>query len=212
MRAYATNSVGTSYGNEISFTTATAPIGTITIGTQIWMINNLDVSTYRDGTVIPQVTDPTAWAGLTTGAWCYYSNSSSNGTIYGKLYNWYAVNDSRGLAPSGWHVASDTEWTTLTTFLGGTSVAGGNIKESGTTHWLSPNTNANNSSGFTGLPGGFRNSDGTFYNILGDGNYWSSTLDTTTNAWTRFTNYVSGSVFRYSHSKLLGFSVRCVKD
>jgi uncharacterized protein (TIGR02145 family) len=212
VRAYTTNSSGTTYGNEVSFDTPVVFVASTTIGTQIWMTNNLDVTTYRDGTVIPQVTDPTAWANLTTGAWCYYANTSSNGTTFGKLYNWYAVNDSRGLAPSGWHVPSDAEWTTLTTFLGGTSIAGGNIKESGTTHWSSPNTGADNSSGFTGLPGGFRNSDGTFYNIYGDGNYWSSTLDTTTNAWTRFTNYVSSSVFRYSHSKLLGFSVRCVKD
>jgi uncharacterized protein (TIGR02145 family) len=212
VRAYATNSVGTSYGNEVSFTTGVTSFGAIKIGTQIWMTNNLDVSTYRDGTPIPQVTDPTAWANLTTGAWCYYSNSSSNGTVYGKLYNWYAVNDSRGLAPSGWHVASDTEWTTLTTFLGGTSIAGGIIKESGTTHWSSPNTDANNSIGFTGLPGGYRDSDGTFYNILYDGNYWSSTMDINTNAWTRFTNYANGSIFRYSKNMLLGFSVRCVKD
>ncbi len=212
VRTYATNSSGTAYGNEVSFTTSVVFVASTTIGSQIWITNNLDVSTYRDGTVIPQVTDPTAWANLTTGAWCYYANTSSNGTTYGKLYNWYAVNDTRGLAPQGWHVATDSEWTTLTTYLGGTTVAGGAIKESGTTHWSSPNTNADNSSGFTGLPGGFRNNDGTFYNILGDGNYWSSSSDTTSNAWTRFTNYISGNVFRYSHNKLLGFSVRCVKD
>src|SRR5436190_23369500 len=134
----------------------------VTICDQVWMIKNLDVSTYRNGDPIPEVTDPSQWAGLTTGAWCYYENNSANGTIYGKLYNWYAVNDPRGLAPLGWHVPSDEELTTLTSCLGGVFVAGGTMKETGTTHWLAPNTEATNSSGWTGLPGGYRNEFGSF--------------------------------------------------
>src|SRR5450759_197011 len=106
VRAYATNSSGTAYGNELNFTTISS-IPSVTICSQIWMVPNLDVSTYRDGTPIPEVQDATAWAALTTGAWCYYKNNSANAPAYGKLYNWYAVNDPRGLAPTGWHVPSD---------------------------------------------------------------------------------------------------------
>ncbi len=144
----------------------------VRIGTQIWMTRNLNVSRYRNGDPIPQVQDPSAWAALTTGAWCYYENNTVNGTTYGKLYNWYAVNDPRGLAPTGYHVPSDGEWTTLTTFLGGESVAGGKMKA--TTLWNSPNTGATNSSGFTGLPGGIRNRFGSIFDIGFNGNWWSS--------------------------------------
>src|ERR1035437_4904310 len=130
-------------------------IPSVTICTQSWMLKNLDVSTYRNGDLIPEVTDGSAWSALTAGAWCWYNNdSATNASTYGKLYNWYAVNDPRGLAPTGWHVPSDAEWTTLSTCLGGNAVAGGAMKETGTTHWTSPNTGATNSSGFTGLPGG----------------------------------------------------------
>src|SRR5665647_2153473 len=140
-------------------------IPSVTICTQVWMLKNLDVSTYRNGDLIPEVTDQTAWATLTTGAWCYNNNDPAVGVIYGKLYNWYAVNDPRGLAPTGWHVPSDAEWTTLSTCLGGDAVAGGAKKETGTTHWTSPNTGATNSSGFTALPGGLRDRTGPFYNV-----------------------------------------------
>ena len=154
----------------LTWTNATSVIYTsVLIGTQQWMQQNLEVVTYRDGTVIPQVTDATAWAGLTTGAWCYYGNDPSSG--YGKLYNWYAVNDPRGLAPQGWHIPTDAEWTTLSTLLGGTSVAGGKMKTTGITRWNSPNTSATNESGFAGLPGGYRNGSGTFYSVGAFG-YW----------------------------------------
>src|ERR1035437_8570614 len=132
-------------------------IPSVTICTQVWMLKNLDVSTYRNGDLIPKVTTTTAWDALTTGAWRWCNNDPAMGVIYGKLYNWYVVNDPRGLAPTGWHVPSDAEWTTLSTCLGGYAVAGGAMKETGTTHWTSPNTGATNSSGFTGLPGGGRN-------------------------------------------------------
>ena len=156
----------------------------VTIGTQIWSSTNLDVTTYRDGTPIPQVTDPTQWASLTTGAWCYYGNSTANGTTYGKLYNWYAVagihdtdpsTPNKTLAPQGWHVPSDAEWSTLTDFLGGESVAGGKMKSTGTSLWQSPNTVATNESGFTGLPGGARSFIGDF--DIGDFGFWWSSSE-----------------------------------
>lgn len=195
------------------------------IGQQIWMQQNLNVSRYRDGTPIPQVTDPTQWANLTTGAWCYYNNTTANGTTYGKLYNYYAVagiydaaslaNESlrKKLAPTGWHIPSDAEWTTLTTFLGGVSVAGGKMKEAGTTHWDSPNTGATNESGFTGLPGGFRSgSPAMFYSIGRQAFWWSSSENDAEGAWGRGLDLYYDYVNSYTGNKLNGFSVRCVKD
>jgi uncharacterized protein (TIGR02145 family) len=200
---------------------APAPVANlpkVTIGTQIWQSTNLDVTTYRDGTPIPEVKDATAWASLTTGAWCYYENTTANGTTYGKLYNWYAVagihdNDAstpnKVLAPTGWHVPSDAEWTTLTDFLGGGMGAGGKMKATGTTLWSAPNTDATNSSGFTGLPGGYV-SNGTFYDIGNYGFWWGSSVNTTY----RFLDSNSGVAYRLyeSGSESVGCSVRCLKD
>ena len=183
---------------------------TVIIGTQTWMVKNLDVTTYRDGTAIPQVTDPAAWAALTTGAWCWYNNTSN--TTYGKLYNWYAVNDPRGLAPAGFHVPSDGEWTTLSTTLGGLSVAGDKMKSAGTTLWASPNTGATNSSGWAGLPGGSRGTSGSFFNDGFNGYWWSSTENLTTNAWYHYLYSSNGYIFRYYFGKPYGFSVRCLRD
>jgi uncharacterized protein (TIGR02145 family) len=189
------------------------PIPTITICSQVWMLNNLDADRYRNGDPIPQVTDPSAWAALTTGAWCYYNNDPANEAVYGKLYNWYAVNDPRGLAPAGFHIPTDAEWTTLsTTCLGGDATAGGAMKETGFTHWQSPNTSATNSSGFTGLPGGYRNSDGTFYVVSNYGYWWSSTESNPTDAWIRALFYTNGFIGRSDYNKTIGFSVRCIKD
>ena len=198
---------------------------TITIGTQTWTTKNLDVATYSDGTPIPQVTDPTAWANLTTGAWCYYKNDAATGTTYGKLYNWYAaagIYDAaslsnpalrKKLAPTGYHVPTDAEWSTLTTCLGGESVAGGKMKEAGTTHWNSPNTLATNSSGFTGLPGGYRYDVGPFLNIGNYGYWWSSSEVDTKIAWSRYLDSFAGSATSYGPSlKEDGFSVRCLRD
>jgi uncharacterized protein (TIGR02145 family) len=199
-----------------------AAVSSVTIGTQVWTNKNLDVTTYRDGTPIPQVTDPTAWANLTTGAWCYYNNDPANGVIYGKLYNWYAVagihdNDpntpNKILAPIGWHVPSDGEWTILTTFLGGNAVVGGAMKEMGTTHWISPNTDASNSSGFTGLPGGCRTNFFSTFNDIGTyASWWSSSDNGAASAWFYTMNNNSGGAGRDNYSKAYGFSVRCVKD
>lgn len=191
----------------------TTPYPTVTIGSQIWMQKNLNVCKYRNGDDIPQVQDPTAWGALTTGAWCYYSNNTANGTIYGKLYNWYAVIDPRGLAPIGYHVPSAGEWTTLTTYLGGLTIAGGKMKATGTSLWSSPNTDATNSSGFTGLPGGGRNFNGSFSNVGGIGIWWSSSEYDTTNAWICYLDYNAGDAGIYNgDAKKDGFSVRCVRD
>jgi uncharacterized protein (TIGR02145 family) len=183
-----------------------------TICEQVWMTKNLDVSTYRNGDPIPQVTDPSLWAGLTTGAWSYYENNTANGTTYGKLYNWYAINDPRGLAPEGWHVPSDAEWTALMNCLGGESVAGGKMKETGTAHWLSPNTGADNSSGFTALPGGVRDNAGAFLDLAFRGYWWSATEYTTSIAGAWFLGYNTASLGRVNANKTDGISVRLVRD
>ncbi len=218
----ATNVAGTSAASATS--NAVTPLANIvTIGTQVWTTRNLEVTTYTDGTVIPQVTDPTTWAALTTGAWCYYANVTANGTTYGKLYNWYAVqgqhdNDqftfNKTLAPLGWHVANDDEWTTLSTFLGGAAVAGGPMKSTGTSLWTTPNTGATNSSGFTGLPGGFRDSGGTFGNVGTNGYWWTSTVNNYPNllSWAWILGYNVGDANRNTHNMKSGYSVRCVRN
>ena len=189
-----------------------------TICDQDWMVKNLDVDHYRNGDPIPQVTDPTAWAALTTGAWCYYNNDLANGIVYGKLYNWYAVNDSRGLAPVGWHVPSDAEWTVLENCLdliSPTGNVGGKLKEAGTTHWLSPNTDATNSSGFTALPAAYRVTDGQFADIGIISSWWSSTEFLFAGHFyvsTRLLYYGAGNVSNNGTDKEYGFSVRCVRD
>lgn len=171
---------------EDSSVCPTCSDGVVTIGTQTWTICNTDITQYRDGTIIPEITDPTAWGSLTTGAWCYYANNSVNGTTYGKLYNAYAIlgifdaasfSDPllrKEFAPVGYHVPSTSEFNILTGYLGG-AIAGGKLKEAGFTHWISPNTGATNSSCFTGLPGGIRVDDGTFFFINSFGDWWGTT-------------------------------------
>ena len=145
----------------------------VQIGAQLWTTENLTVSKYRNGDEIPQVNNYDEWNNLTTGAWCYYENSITNGAIYGKLYNWYALNDPRGLAPEGFKIPSDEEWNILINFLGGKDVAGGKMKPKGKKIWKNPNKDASNSSGFTGLPGGGRYN---YDQYLGyGGNWWTST-------------------------------------
>jgi uncharacterized protein (TIGR02145 family) len=219
VRAYATNSVGTAYGEERSFSTVATPmadtsIPAVTIGTQIWSTKNLDVARYRNGDPIPQVTNATQWKSLTTGAWCWYNNdSASYAATYGRLYNWYAVNDPRGLAPQGWHVATDAEWTTLTNYLT-TQVGAGSegLALKSITGWVGSNTGATNSSGFTGLPGGRRNDLGGIGNAGYYGIWWSSTGYFSQSAWSRTLSYNSSSIDRSNLNKPSGFSVRIVKD
>jgi len=179
---------------------------TVTIGTQTWMAENLRTTKYSDGTTIPNVTDGIEWGKITTGAYC--RNDLADISTYGYLYNWYAVNTGK-LAPAGWHVATDAEWTTLITYLGGESVAGGRLKETGTTHWQSPNTGATNESGFTALPSGDRVGTGTFYGFGSAGGWWCSDASTALERGLFSTvNSVKSSIF----PKEVGCSIRCVKD
>ena len=189
---------------------------TVTIGTQTWMAENLKVSKYSDGTTIPNITDDTQWRNNTTGAWAYYNNNAANNAKYGKLYNWYAVskttNGNKNVCPTGWHVPTDAEWTVLTDYLGGESIAGGKMKEVGTTSWNDPNADATNTSLFTGLPGGYRSYDGD-YDIFGSyGYWWSSTENDTSSAWNRYLDLNSGAASRANANKEFGFSVRCLRD
>jgi uncharacterized protein (TIGR02145 family) len=183
----------------------------VQIGTQFWTTKNLNVSKYRNGDEIPQVQDAAEWAVLTTGAWCYYENKEENGITYGKLYNWFAVNDPRGLAPEGFHIPSDEEWNCLTEYLGGENVAGGKMKEKGKVHWVEPNKKANNTSGFTGLPGGECNYNGTFWCLGEIGKWWSSS-DDETEGMSISLNSDNGIALVYYFDKTSGFSVRCLKD
>ena len=185
---------------------------TVKIGNQVWMAENLRTSRYNDNIAINWITDNVAWGNLTTPAYCWYNNDKVVwGTPFGALYNWYAVNTGK-LCPTGWHVPSDAEWTTLTTFLGGESVAGGKMKESGTVHWASPNIGATNESGFSGLPGGSRDYEGEFYNVGRFGVWWSSTGYSSTDAWGRYLYDYLTNVYRGYGTKEDGFSVRCVKN
>lgn len=189
----------------------------VKICNQIWMLKNLDVDKYSNGDPIPQVTDNAQWAALTTGAWCYLRNDAANGAIYGKLYNWHAVIDPRGLAPKGWHIPSTNEYSTLANCLGGGMVAGDKLKASGTT-WGTYNNGATNSSGFTALPGGFRDgkaegwNDGWFHNEMTEGRWWTKTSYDNEDSW--FHNLygsMSNSYIDYSN-KGDGYSIRCVKN
>jgi uncharacterized protein (TIGR02145 family) len=186
---------------------------TVRIGGQVWMAENLRTTKYNDGTAIPLVTDNNTWYGLSTPAYCWYDNDrSKNAPTYGALYNWYTVNTGK-LCPTGWHAPTDSEWTALTTFMGGTSVAGGKLKETGITHWRSPNTGATNSSGFTGLPGGSHGySSGPFYFLGDDGFWWTSTADSDYDAWSLNLSYDNSTIDRIRYHKRHGFSVRCLRD
>jgi uncharacterized protein (TIGR02145 family) len=187
----------------------------IKIGTQTWTSKNLDVSTFRNGDPIQETKTKKGWdnaAKKGEPACCYYEINSVNGDKYGKLYNWFAVNDSRGLAPAGWHVPSDAEWTTLTTYLGGEGVAGRKLKETGTSHWSSSYTGGINETGFTAVPGGYCYK-GTFNGVGESGYWWSSTEYSSIYAWCRKLSYNYSKVSKFSDNfKHEGYSVRCVKD
>jgi uncharacterized protein (TIGR02145 family) len=177
---------------------------TIQIGTQIWMAENLNTTKYCNGDPIPHVTD----VNLTNGDGAHNNNNNP----YGKLYNWYAVDDSRNICPCNWHVPTYKEWTVLTDYLGGEGVAGGKMKSTGTQYWNSPNTGATNESGFSGLPGGSISGNGSFYSVGDYGYWWSSSQDVTGGALYRFLYYDYAAVDEGSVGKGLLFSVRCIKD
>jgi uncharacterized protein (TIGR02145 family) len=189
----------------------------IIINGQEWMQKNLAVSKYRNGDPIPTGLDDATWSVTTSGAYAIYNNEIANNTLYGKLYNWYAVNDSRGLCPTGWHVPSDAEWNIFIANLGGDEVAGGKMKSIGTIQagnglWQEPNTDATNESGFTGLPAGYRLNGGTFDNIGYNGLWWSSSEYYTTYAWYRDLYYYYGAASRAISDKKVGLSLRCLRD
>lgn len=235
VRAYAINSAGTAYGNQQIFTTTNIGSGIVSnpgagvtyngyayssviLGNgQEWMSENLRTANYRNGDPIPTGLDNATWQAnwlaTTSGAYAIYNNDNVNDSIYGKLYNWYAVSDVRNVCPAGWHVPTDNEWITLTDYLGGEAVAGGKMKTTALQYWTSPNTDATNESGFSGLPGGYRNDDGGFYNVGDYGYWWSSSESFTTSfAWYRYLGYISGVANRSYSNELNGFSVRCLRD
>jgi uncharacterized protein (TIGR02145 family) len=200
---------------------------TIQIGDQCWMKENLRTTKYNNSDSIPNVTDASAWTSTTSGAYCCYSNNTSNCTTYGALYNWYAVNTGK-LCPSGWHVPSDAEWTTLTDYLSANSTYWCESNSSyiakslaSTTSWNSSTTtcavgndlSANNSTGFSALPGGYRYYSGGSFGTLGNyGYWWSSTENDGSHAWYRNLTYGNANVSRNNYNKRGGFSVRCLRD
>ena len=201
-------------GDNIRFKVdaSTTNLNTIKIGSQTWTTKNLDVTTYQNGDAIPQVQDAAAWRNLTTGAWCYYENKTANSSRYGKLYNWFAVNDPRLLAPKGYHIPTDNEWTILSENLGGTSEAGTKMKSS--SGWKN-NGNGTNTTGFAGLPGGYRgdrSDNGDFNGIGFSGHWWNSSKGDTDRTRAYNLYYSEGIVEGYYYFKQSGFSVRCLRD
>jgi uncharacterized protein (TIGR02145 family) len=222
LRAYATNSAGTAYGNEVSFKTYNSDAvqdidgnyyNIVTIGSQIWLQENLRTTKLNDNTPIQIVTDGSVWSGLTSSAYCWYDNNISYRDQYGALYNWYSAGTGK-LCPSGWHIPSNTEWAALETLLGGYDIAGGKMKETGYLHWNSPNAGATNESGFTGLGSGYRDlSTYPRFMDMGRGtNFWSSDSYSDSQAWWRGLPYYQAVLTDGYHLKTYGFSVRCIKD
>jgi uncharacterized protein (TIGR02145 family) len=219
VRAYATNSAGTSYGNEFIFITPVTDVegniyNTVTIGNQVWTTSNLKTTRLNDNSPIPRIEDNSPWSSLHTYAYCWYKNDeSSNKITYGALYNWYAVNTGK-LCPYGWHVPDESEWVALTNYLGGEWVASGKLKEQGTVHWESPNTGASNDYGFSALPGGYRTglSSGSFYTRTYYGWWWSSTEADSIGARARVMTYDASELVSGKGLKKNGYSVRCIKD
>jgi uncharacterized protein (TIGR02145 family) len=229
VRAYATNSAGTAYGNQISVSIVADADGnaytTLTIGSQVWMKENLKTSKYRNGNSIPTGLSYSDWFATTSGTYDLPNNDGANNTTYGKLYNWYAVADSRGLCPVGWHVPTDHDWQLLTKYLdpsadttciGCANTAGGKMKSTGTIEagsglWYSPNTDANNISGFTGLPAGFRGFDGNYYPIGNMGVWWTSSGNPSFN-WARVLDATNGNSNRANNGDPASVSVRCLRD
>lgn len=186
---------------------------TVKIGSQVWMAENLDVATFRNGDLIQEARTVEEWVDAGNKgipAWCYYANDNLNTGKYGRLYNGFAMKDPRGLAPLGWHIPSDSEWTVLTDFLGGDLVAGGKMKD--VNGWNSPNTAANNSSGFSAIPGGLRHYDGSFLSLRNEAYWWSSTITTPGSFWIRWLDFVSENANRGGHNGMRGIAIRCVKD
>lgn len=217
LRSYAINSAGISYGTQETFTTVESTVTdidgniyhTVTIGTQVWMVENLRTTKYRNGNLIGTTSPATKDINSeSTPKYQWpYGGLVANVATYGRLYTGYAVSDSRNIAPTGWHVATDAEWTALSDYLGGKAVTGGKLKETGTSHWVSPNGGATNETGFSAVPGGYRAASGTFSDLGRYGFWWSPT-------YYRYLSYDNGGIQRVNGNIYLnvGFSVRCVKD
>lgn len=212
VKAYAINEAGVSYGDEISFTTAASSPGNVIVSDQVWMPKDLAVTNYRNGDPIPQVTDPAAWAALTTGAWCWYNNDSATyASVYGRIYNGYAITDPRGLAPLGWHVPADADWDKLAIVLGGFYRAGGGLKDTSDLYWP-PSFYDDNRSGFTALPNGMRQVTGNFFAIGYYGNWWSAgSIGGGPNSYS-LQWFDENLTLTLGINKKYGFSVRCLKD
>jgi uncharacterized protein (TIGR02145 family) len=231
-RAFATNNQGTSYGGQVTFATTAKTLNTgsvvdiegnvyklVTIGTQLWMAENLKSTKYNDGQFITNTTDNIAWSNITNGSYSWYNNSVSNKSMYGALYNFYAVSTGK-LCPVGWHVPSDDEWNLLISYLGGNDVAGGKMKNIGISNWITPNTGASNSSGFNGLPSGSRRFDAFYaYSIYkwlnSDGIWWSSSLIPSNNpnynpVSSISLNSNSAKIFKNISEKNEGNAIRCI--
>ncbi|HRW67942.1 fibrobacter succinogenes major paralogous domain-containing protein [Lentimicrobium sp.] len=189
----------------------------IEIGPQSWLGQNLKTTRYNDGTPIPLQTDAGIWDTLSTHAYCWYENDIAYKEPYGALYNWHVINmaenGGKNVCPIGWHVPEDDEWTALTDYLGGHTVAGGKLKEAGTTHWTPPNSGATNETGFTALPGGERGTGGAFAVMDSEGNWWTAYAHPTYgSAYYRSMGFASASVYRTHLSKTFGMSIRCISD
>lgn len=235
VRAYAINSAGTEYGNEMSFTTHVPGVKfnpdlnygtlidvegksykTISIGIQIWMAENLRTTKFSDGSTIPLITNSADWSNIQTAAYCWFDNNDSlYENIYGTYYNWFAVSTGK-LCPTDWHVPSDAEWQLLVDYLGGNNIAGSKLKEAGTNNWVLPNSDATNASGFTALPAGMRGSfDGAFSGEGNFGGWWSSTESSPSPLGAAFSRWIHGDTTVVARSEIFkkdGFSVRCVKN
>jgi uncharacterized protein (TIGR02145 family) len=187
----------------------------IKIGEQEWMDRNLTVSVFRNGDIIPEAKTQESWENAGhqgQPVWCYYENDQNNEEKYGKLYNWYALNDSRGLAPEGWHIPNNNEWQILIEYLGGDKIAGGKMKETGNAYWKTPNKGATNESEFTASAGGLRYSDGEFNDLNDDAYFWSSSEYDKDNAWYYVLGYYFPNIYHNYYNKQHGFSVRCIRD
>ena len=242
VRAYASNSVGTAYGNELTFTTNAGGGGivsnpgagvtfdgyiyaSIVLGNgQEWMAENLRTTVYANGDAIPEQTNSNYWGLLQTPAWAYYNNSEQLDSPFGKLYNWYTVADTRNVCPAGWHIPSDPEWNQLIEYLdplispdtlgAQSTIAGSKMKSMGTQYWQAPNTDATNESGFNALPGGERQGDGLndFIQLNSNGHWWSSSLTNSGSAWYRSLSFDDGHIYRWYSTKRDGKSLRCLRD
>ncbi len=182
----------------------------VTIGTQVWMVENLKTTKFSNGDLIPTSTSDISAEATPKFQWAY-NDTASYADIYGRLYTWYAAIDSRNLCPTGWHVPSLEEWQTLKSFLGGDSTAGGKLKQTGTTYWQAPNTGATNSTGFTGLPGGYRSQHGAYFGLHQSGWWWTTTDDAPL-AWGHSMHFNADSLINWGYYKSAGVSVRCLKD